>query len=256
MSALSSRAAISIDFYDLSERLVRVILRRRYDLPTTRKRSIDCERRNKPKVHIKHAHRIHDCERAERAEQKSENIQARVVFKTSCHESADGRGNQKSENIPERRLQNVRKSAACRKHGYSDKSHNDVYRNARERVGSAERERGRTSAEPIDHSETRDLLGVGVEMQRISDSTRSARRTAQTRDLSVRRNVTVRYLFDLFVHYVVKTHNPIICTIKRLYVDFVTINSRFCRQIIFRSLRNASRISAASPHILAHGRVL
>lgn len=64
---------------------------------------------------------------------------------------------------------------------------------------SAESEFRCKTAETIDHSVTRDIFGIRIEMERISDGAGGARRTAKASDLSVSRHSAFRDFFDLVV---------------------------------------------------------
>ncbi len=69
------------------------------------------------------------------------------------------------------------------------------------------------SSETIDHSETRHVFGIGVEMQSIPHRARCPRGAAKTSDLPVGCNLAVRNFFDLFVYDVVKAHMYSFCKI-------------------------------------------
>ena len=112
------------------------------------------------------------------------------------------------------------------------------------------------SSETIDHSETRHVFGIGVEMQSIPHRARCPRGAAKTSDLPVGCNLAVRNFFDLLIYDVVKAHMYIICKIDILCWYFQQKNTVLRHQINFLSIKKFSRISAASPHIFAHGRVL
>lgn len=67
----------------------------------------------------------------------------------------------------------------------------------------------RTSSKTVHHTKARYMFGIGVEMQCIPHGARGFGRTAQTGDLPIGCNLSLRYLFDLFIHQIVKTHMPI-----------------------------------------------
>lgn len=74
---------------------------------------------------------------------------------------------------------------------------------------SAKGECRRTSSKAVHHTKARYMFGIGVEMQCIPHGARGFGRTAKTGDLPIGCNLSLRYLFDLFIHQIVKTHMPI-----------------------------------------------
>ena len=90
---------------------------------------------------------------------------------------------------------------------------------------TAERKCRSASSETIDHSKTRHVLWIGIEMQSIPHRARCPRRAAKASDLPIGCNLAVRYFFDLFVYDVVKAHMYIICKIGILCWRFQSKNT-------------------------------
>lgn len=82
---------------------------------------------------------------------------------------------------------------------------------SRLRIRAAKGECRGAFAKAIDHSKTRDMLGIGIEMKGIPNRPRRFRRIAKAGNLSVGCHFAFGDFFDLFVNRIVKTHNVVLC---------------------------------------------
>lgn len=111
----------------------------------------------------------------------------------------------------------------------------------------------------IYHSKARDMFGIGVKMQRISHRSRSARRAAKARNLSVGRHLSAWYFLDLSIYDIIKTHSAYIDKNGGFYSHCADINCRLCVLLLYYATlykKLFKHFGGVSAHLCARARAI